>query len=154
VLIYQDKENPEYMFHVEISEDEQYIFLYILKDSSRVNLSKISAFCPINDACTLLQQNLLRVAKFDPNNIGPDIKWNKIADEWGAEYDAYDLFTYYAQHLVQFISQGLQPKEHLFIFEQITTLHNTRSSLLMSLKTTKLKNSYRKVMRIYPVFSV
>ncbi|KAF8169488.1 prolyl oligopeptidase [Pholiota molesta] len=68
VLIYQDKENPEYMFHVEISEDEQYIFLYILKDSSR--------------------QNLLRVAKFDPNNIGPDIKWNKIADEWGAEYDA------------------------------------------------------------------
>ncbi|KAF9476472.1 prolyl oligopeptidase [Pholiota conissans] len=68
VLVFQDKENPERMFHVEVSDDKKYIFLYVLKDSSR--------------------QNLLWVADFDPAKIGPDIKWNKVIEEWGAEYDA------------------------------------------------------------------
>ncbi|KJA14253.1 hypothetical protein HYPSUDRAFT_150630 [Hypholoma sublateritium FD-334 SS-4] len=68
ILVFKDEENPERMFHVEVTEDGKHIFLYILKDSSR--------------------QNLLWQAEFDPDNIGLDIKWNRIVEEWGAEYDA------------------------------------------------------------------
>ncbi|KAF8966430.1 prolyl oligopeptidase [Flammula alnicola] len=67
ILIYQDKEHREWMFHLDVTEDGKYIVLYVLKDSSR--------------------QNLLWIADFDPENIGPNIKWNKVVEEWGAEYD-------------------------------------------------------------------
>ena len=37
ILVFKDEENPERMFHVEVTEDGKHIFLYILKDSSRVS---------------------------------------------------------------------------------------------------------------------
>jgi len=36
ILIYQDKENRDWMFSVEITEDGKYICFYVMKDSSRV----------------------------------------------------------------------------------------------------------------------
>ncbi|KAJ3506736.1 hypothetical protein NLJ89_g6702 [Agrocybe chaxingu] len=67
VLVYQDKENREWMFSIEITEDDKYLILYLLKDSSR--------------------QNLLWIADYDANNIGPNIRWRKVVNEFEAEYD-------------------------------------------------------------------
>ncbi|KAF8164897.1 prolyl oligopeptidase [Crassisporium funariophilum] len=67
ILVYQDKTNPSWMFSTEITDDGKYLILYLVKDSSR--------------------QNLLWVADFDANNIGPNIKWNKVIDEFVGEYD-------------------------------------------------------------------
>lgn len=37
----------------------------------------------------LFQQNLLWIANFDENNIGPNIKWIKVVDEFVSEYTVY-----------------------------------------------------------------
>ncbi|KAF8075884.1 prolyl oligopeptidase [Lyophyllum atratum] len=66
ILIHSDRENPEWMFSVDISEDGQYIIMYTMKDSSR--------------------RNLLWIADLSKNEIGPNIKWNKIVDEFKGEY--------------------------------------------------------------------
>ncbi|KAJ3496917.1 hypothetical protein NLJ89_g10419 [Agrocybe chaxingu] len=67
VLVYQDKENREWMFSIEITEDDRYLILYLLKDSAR--------------------QNLLWIADYDANNIGTNIGWRKVVNKFEAEYD-------------------------------------------------------------------
>ncbi|KAF8898147.1 prolyl oligopeptidase [Gymnopilus junonius] len=67
ILVYQDKEHREWMFSIDVTDDGKYILLYILKDSSR--------------------QNLLWIADFEPEKIGPNIKWKKVFDEYRAEYE-------------------------------------------------------------------
>ncbi|CAA7259570.1 unnamed protein product [Cyclocybe aegerita] len=67
VLVYQDKENREWMFSIEVTEDDKYLILYLLKDSSR--------------------QNLLWIADYDTNGIGPNIQWRKVVNKFEAEYD-------------------------------------------------------------------
>ena len=37
----------------------------------------------------VLQQNLLWIANFDKNSIGPNIKWIKLVDEFVSEYSVY-----------------------------------------------------------------
>ncbi|KDR74502.1 hypothetical protein GALMADRAFT_70906 [Galerina marginata CBS 339.88] len=66
-LIYQDKEHRDWMFSIDVTDDGNYLLLYILKDSSR--------------------QNLLWIAAFDPANLGPNIKWQKVFDEYHSEYE-------------------------------------------------------------------
>ncbi|KAG5649915.1 hypothetical protein H0H81_001511 [Sphagnurus paluster] len=67
ILIYRDETNPEWMWSVDITEDGKYIVLYTMKDSSR--------------------KNLLWVAELEKNEIGPNIKWNKIINEFEDEYN-------------------------------------------------------------------
>ncbi|KAG6916377.1 hypothetical protein DXG01_007098 [Tephrocybe rancida] len=66
VLIHSDKSNPEWMWSVDITDDGKYILLYTVKDTSR--------------------KNLLWIADLEQNEIGPNIKWNKIVDEYEGEY--------------------------------------------------------------------
>ncbi|KAG6888631.1 hypothetical protein C0995_006875 [Termitomyces sp. Mi166 len=66
ILIYSDKTNPEWMWGVDITDDGKYIILYTSKDSSR--------------------KNMLWIADLKQNEIGPNIKWNKIIDEFESEY--------------------------------------------------------------------
>ncbi|KAG6853174.1 hypothetical protein C0991_006352 [Blastosporella zonata] len=66
ILIYSDKTNPEWMWSVDITEDGKYIVLYTAKDSSR--------------------KNLLWIADLNENEIGPNIKWQKLVDEFESEY--------------------------------------------------------------------
>ncbi|KAG5642611.1 hypothetical protein DXG03_002481 [Asterophora parasitica] len=66
ILIYKDAQNPEWMFSADITDDGKYIILYTMKDSSR--------------------KNLLWIADLETNQIGPNIKWNKVIDEFKGEY--------------------------------------------------------------------
>ena len=36
ILVYQDKENPHWMFSVDVTEDGKYIVMYVYKDCSTV----------------------------------------------------------------------------------------------------------------------
>ncbi|KAF9558232.1 prolyl oligopeptidase [Agrocybe pediades] len=76
-LVYQDKTNREYMYGIDTTEDGKYLLLYISKDTSR--------------------KNLLWVADYSPEIIGKDIEWNKVINEFEAEYDviANDRTVFY-----------------------------------------------------------
>ena len=37
----------------------------------------------------LFQKNLLWIAEFETNNIGPNIQWIKLVNEFEAEYEVY-----------------------------------------------------------------
>ncbi|KAF9526276.1 prolyl oligopeptidase [Crepidotus variabilis] len=67
ILIFQDKEHPEWMYGIDLTEDGKYLLLYTSKDTSR--------------------RNKLWIAEYDPKNIGPNIKWNKVVDNYDGEYD-------------------------------------------------------------------
>ncbi|KAF8803935.1 hypothetical protein BYT27DRAFT_7259917 [Phlegmacium glaucopus] len=67
ILVYRNKENPDWMFSIDVTEDGKYLVMYVLKDSSR--------------------QNLLWIADFDTNDIGPNIKWIRVVGEFASEYD-------------------------------------------------------------------
>ncbi|KAH0586963.1 hypothetical protein H2248_005791 [Termitomyces sp. 'cryptogamus'] len=66
ILIHSDKTNPEWMWGVDITDDGKYIILYTSKDSSH--------------------RNLLWIADLSENDIGPNIKWNKIINQFESEY--------------------------------------------------------------------
>jgi prolyl oligopeptidase len=68
ILIHEDKKNPTWMFSIDFTEKKEYIIFYTMKDTSR--------------------KNLLWVAEHNKEDgIGPNIKWNKVIDEFDAEYD-------------------------------------------------------------------
>ena len=87
VLILQSKEHREWMFSIEITEDSKYLIVYIVRDTSRVIDCPMIVLDIFSNAFE--QQNLLWITEFDANNIGPDMKWNKIFDEFEGEYDVY-----------------------------------------------------------------
>ncbi|KAF8576207.1 hypothetical protein K439DRAFT_1649348 [Ramaria rubella] len=67
ILVLEDRENREYMFGIDVSEvDGRYLILEISRDTSR--------------------KNKLWIADLNENEIGPDIKWNKIVDTFEASY--------------------------------------------------------------------
>lgn len=86
ILIYQDKENPHRMFGLYVTEDGKYIVMVIYKDCSRVRY--ILLLIPLLVLMSF-QQNLLWIANFDKDNIGPNIKWTKVVDEFVSEYTVY-----------------------------------------------------------------
>ncbi|KAG6856360.1 hypothetical protein H0H87_005269 [Tephrocybe sp. NHM501043] len=66
ILVHSDKTNPEWMFSVEITKDSNYLALYTAKDTSR--------------------KNLMWIADLKENEIGPNMKWRKVVDEFESEY--------------------------------------------------------------------
>ncbi|KAG9313061.1 prolyl oligopeptidase [Chiua virens] len=68
VLVVKDAEHREWMWATSISElDGRYLFLGVSRDTAR--------------------KNLLWVADLQANEIGQNIKWEKLIDEFEAEYD-------------------------------------------------------------------
>nr|QIM40772.1 prolyl oligopeptidase [Amanita molliuscula] len=66
IIVQQDKENPDWTYGTEASEDGKYIYLVVYKDTSK--------------------QNLLWVAEFDKDGIKPEIPWRKVINEYVADY--------------------------------------------------------------------
>ncbi|KAN0088402.1 Prolyl oligopeptidase, N-terminal beta-propeller domain containing protein, partial [Tylopilus felleus] len=68
VLVIKDAEHREWMWATSVSElDGRYLFLTVSRDTAR--------------------KNLLWVADLQENEIGQNIKWEKVIDEFEAEYD-------------------------------------------------------------------
>ncbi|KZP21737.1 hypothetical protein FIBSPDRAFT_740187 [Athelia psychrophila] len=68
VLVMKDPENPEWMWGMDITEtDGRYLSLYVLKNSDR--------------------KNMLWVTDLETNEIGPNMKWDKLVNTFDAEYD-------------------------------------------------------------------
>ncbi|KAF9057331.1 prolyl oligopeptidase [Panaeolus papilionaceus] len=67
ILVHEDKEHREWMFNMDTTSDGKYLVLYTMKDSAR--------------------ENLLWIAPFDAENIGPNIPWKKVVSDYGAECD-------------------------------------------------------------------
>ncbi|KAF7969402.1 hypothetical protein HWV62_27391 [Athelia sp. TMB] len=68
VLVMQAPAHPEWMWGMDITEsDGRYLSLYVLKNSDR--------------------KNMLWVTDLHANEIGPDMKWDKLVDSFEAEYD-------------------------------------------------------------------
>jgi prolyl oligopeptidase len=86
VLVHRDKENPEWLWSIDISEDGKYFFLYTSKDTSRVGRSSSII---IFRSYIVFQENLLWVAETETNEIGPSIQWKKIQNEFVAGFDVY-----------------------------------------------------------------
>ncbi|KAF8548935.1 hypothetical protein OG21DRAFT_1422158 [Imleria badia] len=84
VLVMKDAEHREWMWGTSISElDGRYLFLSVSRDTAR--------------------KNLLWVADLQENEIGQNIKWEKLIDEFEAEYevianDGTKLFLYTNQN--------------------------------------------------------
>lgn len=86
ILVHSDKENPEWMWGVDITEDGKYLILYVMKDTSRVKQT-LSRQLGISDIQFAFQKNLLWVTELEGQAIGPNMKWNKVVNEFEAEYD-------------------------------------------------------------------
>ncbi|KAF9240642.1 prolyl oligopeptidase [Melanogaster broomeanus] len=68
ILVMKDAEHREWMWGVNVSElDGRYLFLSVSRDTAR--------------------KNLLWVADLQENEIGQNMKWEKLIDEFEAEYD-------------------------------------------------------------------
>ncbi|KAI9456943.1 prolyl oligopeptidase [Boletus coccyginus] len=68
ILVIKDAEHPEWMWGTYISElDGRYLFLSVCRDTAR--------------------KNLLWVADLQETEIGQNIKWKKLIDEFEAEYN-------------------------------------------------------------------
>ncbi|KAH7890841.1 prolyl oligopeptidase [Phlebopus sp. FC_14] len=68
VLVMKDAEHPEWMWGTSVSElDGRYVFLSVARDTAR--------------------KNLLWVCDLQDNEIGQNMKWEKLVDEFDAEYD-------------------------------------------------------------------
>ncbi|BGP07293.1 hypothetical protein JCM10049v2_003124 [Rhodotorula toruloides] len=68
VLVYKDESNPEWMFSAGGTEDGRYVVMTQSRDTARSNLLWISD----------LQE--------EGNEIGPNMKWQKVVNEWGSYY--------------------------------------------------------------------
>ncbi|KAI0722036.1 prolyl oligopeptidase [Cerioporus squamosus] len=68
VLVYKDESNPEWMWGTEITEvDGRYLLLSIRRDTSR--------------------KNLLWIADLHEGSIGQNMRWNKVIDQFQANYE-------------------------------------------------------------------
>ena len=90
ILVIKDAENREWMWEASISElDGRYLFLSVTRDTARVCIFP-SEFLRVIVSFTLTggraQKNLLWVADLQENEIGQNIKWEKLIDEFEAEY--------------------------------------------------------------------
>ncbi|KIJ65569.1 hypothetical protein HYDPIDRAFT_174977 [Hydnomerulius pinastri MD-312] len=68
ILVMKNAEHPEWMWGTTVSElDGRYLFLSVARDTAR--------------------KNLLWVSDLQENEIGQNMKWEKLVDEFEAEYD-------------------------------------------------------------------
>ncbi|KAI6114866.1 prolyl oligopeptidase [Pisolithus croceorrhizus] len=67
ILVVKDAEHPEWLWEASVSElDGRYLYMSVVRDTAR--------------------KNLLWVCDLEENAIGPNIKWEKLIDEFDAEY--------------------------------------------------------------------
>lgn len=86
--MYKDDANPEWFWGAEISEEDgRYLIMSVSRDTARVSdqfllnlLSKLDAVFP-------QKKNLLWIADLEKNEIGQNIRWDKLIDEFDASYD-------------------------------------------------------------------
>ncbi|KZT74475.1 hypothetical protein DAEQUDRAFT_720646 [Daedalea quercina L-15889] len=77
ILVLKDELHPEWMWHMEVSEiDGRYLILSVSRDTA--------------------PKNLLWIADIEKNTIGPNINWDKLIDDFDAE------FTYIANDGTKF----------------------------------------------------
>ena len=88
ILVHNDKENPTWRFGMHITDDGKYYILTTAKDSSRVSGHNLTIQSHIDIS---LQKNLLWVAEVKENEVGPNIKWNKIKNEFESEFHVFVL---------------------------------------------------------------
>lgn len=82
----KDAEHPEWMWSTSISElDGKYMFLSVSRDTARVCIPFVSFTSPHANVRT--QKNLLWVADLQQNDIGQNMKWEKLIDDFEAEYE-------------------------------------------------------------------
>lgn len=75
------------MWSVDVSDqDGRYLTMYVVKDTSRVSRSFYSQY-PLKPNVLTVQKNLVWVTDLQENEIGPNMKWDKIVDEFEAEYE-------------------------------------------------------------------
>ncbi|KAH7926038.1 hypothetical protein BV22DRAFT_1128529 [Leucogyrophana mollusca] len=68
ILVMKDAEHPEWMWGASVSEvDGKYLYLDVVRDTAK--------------------KNLLWVADLTENQIGQNMKWDKIIDEFDSEYE-------------------------------------------------------------------
>ncbi|KAF8727171.1 hypothetical protein AX14_007539 [Amanita brunnescens Koide BX004] len=67
ILVHEDRENPEWIFGAEVTEDGKYVALYTMRGTAR--------------------RNRLWVADLTENKVERNMKWKKIYDNFEAEYD-------------------------------------------------------------------
>ncbi|KAL0949097.1 hypothetical protein HGRIS_009187 [Hohenbuehelia grisea] len=68
IVVHKDDEHPEWMWSIDIShKEDKYLALYSVKDTSR--------------------KNLIWITDLEQNAIGPNMKWDRVIDEYEAEYE-------------------------------------------------------------------
>ena len=83
VLIWKDDANPEWQFGVQISEsDGKHLALYISRDTARVS----DLYFTRNRIDFPPQKQKLWLTDLSKNDLGLDMKWNKLIDEFDADY--------------------------------------------------------------------
>ena len=89
----KDDEHPEYMWSSYVTEiDGRWLVVHTSKDTARVRTFFISNFCPnVNSICIChvlvpIQKYLLSIADLHTNEIGPNMKWIKVATTFEAYY--------------------------------------------------------------------
>ena len=87
-MVIKDAENREWMWGTSISElDGRYLFLSVYRDTARVCIFFLRLIVSFTWTGGRAQKNLLWVADLQENEIGPNIKWEKLVDQFEAEYD-------------------------------------------------------------------
>ncbi|TFK22910.1 prolyl oligopeptidase [Coprinopsis marcescibilis] len=66
ILVYYDESKPEYMYGIQVTDDDQYVVLYISQDTSK--------------------RNLLWIAPLEQESIDASFTWNKMVNEFEAGY--------------------------------------------------------------------
>ncbi|KAF5321772.1 hypothetical protein D9619_001184 [Psilocybe cf. subviscida] len=67
ILVHSDPENRGSLFYLSVTEDGKYLVLSTVEDCGT--------------------ENKLWVVEFDPDNIGPNMPWIKLQDDWTTEND-------------------------------------------------------------------
>ena len=86
IIVHQDKENPEWIFGTDASEDGRYLYLYQYKDTSKARHIYIYTVTGHSRNRSYYQKNLVWLAEPDEDGIKPGIQWRKVINEYVADY--------------------------------------------------------------------
>lgn len=88
VIVMEDAEHREYMYDATVSEvDGRYLILTIDRDTSHASVFATHHILHhVINVSHFPQKNQLWIADLTKNEIGPNIKWDKIIDEFDASY--------------------------------------------------------------------
>lgn len=86
-MVYYNKDEPQWMYGIEVTDDDKYIILTVVQDTSRVSTTPPQSFHHPSDDERKTQTNLFWIAELEPDSIEKGFKWNKIINKYEAEYD-------------------------------------------------------------------